>query len=761
MSPTLSAPTKRPGRRPAPPPSGAGSDGIVVPGRPRRRGWRQPVPTVIQMESVECGAASLAMVLAYYGKYVPLEELRVACGVSRDGAKASSLVAAARRYGLVAKGYQMEAVRLTAAPKPVIVFWAFQHFMVVEGIRRRFGRTVVALNDPASGRRIMDWAEFDSGFTGIVLAFEPGPEFEPGGAPSRLGPALARRRMPTGRALPLVLLASLLLVVPGIIGPAFSRVFIDRVLTAGDSAYLGPLLIMLALTAVATIVLTSVQRHYLLRIEIRTGLVSSARFFRHLLRLPVSFFLQRQPAEVARRVSANEMVAEILSRDVAATVVNLVLVAFYAVLLIRYDVLLGLIGVSMALLNVAVLRWVSRTRTDVAMTLRAERGKLTGTTFNTLRLIETVKATGAEPEAFVRWSGFMAKALSGSQRLGSSTAVVTVIPPLLAAVNAGLLLLVGGLRVIDGAISIGLLVAFQLLLAAFSRPVTQLTNLGERLQEISADLNRLHDVERYPQARVFDRPAAEEPGPRTDGSLVFADVVFGYNPLSDPIIKNLSFTVAPGRRVALVGGSGSGKSTVGRLAVGLYEPWSGAIRLGGRDRDDLARAVLAASVAYVDQDVCLFEGTVRENLTLWDAEIPDDVVISALRDAALFETVAARPGGIHSRIDEGGRNFSGGQRQRLELARALTVEPTLLVLDEATSALDPETERIVADNLRRRGCACLIIAHRLSTIRDADEIIVLGAGEIVERGRHHDLLAAQGAYARLIDNGRVTEEAAR
>lgn len=740
------------GAAPAPPATPA------APARRRRWRWRRRTPTVIQMEAVECGAASLAMILGYHGKFVPLEELRSACGVSRDGAKASSVVAAARRYGLIARGFQMEADDLRSLTGPAIVFWAFQHFMVLEGVRSRFGRKAVAVNDPAGGPRMIDWDDFDSGFTGVVLTFERGPDFRPGGRPTRVGQALLARRMPSGRALPLVLLASLLLVVPGIIGPAFSRVFIDRILTGRDPGYLVPLLFAMGVTAVVVFVLTSVQRHYLLRLEIRLSLVSSARFFRHLLRLPVEFFLQRRPAEVAKRVQANDGVAEILSRDLAVTLVNLVLVLFYAAVLIRYDLLLGLVGVSMALLNILVLRQVSRARTDAVAALRADLGNLTSTTFNTLQLVETVKATGAEPTAFQRWAGFLAKAVTAKQRLGVATATLTVVPPLLAAVNSGLILLIGGLRVVDGAISVGMLVAFQTLLNALSRPVTQLTNLGGQLQDISADICRLYDVEKYPMARTFERSARaeEEAGPsgRLDGRLEFADVTFGYNALATPVVRNLSFTVVPGRRVAIVGNSGSGKSTAGKLAAGLYAPTSGRVLLDGRPRDDLPRAVVAASVAYVDQDITLFEGTVRDNLTLWSDDVPDEVAVSALRDAALFDLIAARPGGLNSRVLEGGRNLSGGQRQRLELARALSIQPTLLILDEATSALDPETERIIADNLRRRGCGCLIIAHRLSTVRDADEIIVLDRGEVVERGRHAELLALDGHYAALLRSSR-------
>jgi NHLM bacteriocin system ABC transporter peptidase/ATP-binding protein len=722
--------------------------------RPARR---RRTPTVIQMESVECGAAALAMVLGYYGRFVPLEELRAVCGVSRDGAKASSVVAAARRYGLIARGLQAETPVLRQMPLPAIIFWAFQHFLVVESIGKRWGKQRVRINDPASGPRWVDMAEFDSGFTGVVLTFEPGPDFRRGGRRTRVSQALLGRRIRTGRALPLVLLASLLLVVPGLITPAFYGFFVDRVLPSTSPGYLAPLLLSMAAAAVATFVLTSVQLHYLLRIELRTSMVSSARFFRHLLRLPIDFYLQRQPAEVAKRVSANDTVAEILSRDLATTVVNLILVVFYAGLLVHYDLVLGLVGVGMAALNIVVLRQVARVRTDAVAALRADRGKLMAATFNTLNLIETVKATGAEPDAFARWAGFLAKVITGKQRLGTPTALLTAVPPLLAAADSGLVLLFGGLRAVDGTISIGILVAFQTLLSRMSLPVTQLTDLGERLQDITADLNRLADVEHYPVASVF----AREPAPaalgtvRLEGRLEFDKVTFGYTPLGPPVISELSFSVVPGSRIAVVGGSGSGKSTVGRLTVGLFEPWSGEILLDGRPRADLPRAVVASSVAYVDQDPCLFEGTVRDNLTLWDDAVADEAVVAALRDAELFDMVTARPGGVNSRVGEGGRNFSGGQRQRLELARALVGNPSLLVLDEATSALDPETERIITDNLRRRGCASLVIAHRLSTIRDADEILVLSKGHVVERGRHRELMELDGHYAALLGSGRV------
>jgi NHLM bacteriocin system ABC transporter peptidase/ATP-binding protein len=741
-----------PAEGPGPPQSPRRTKTPVAKGRVR-------VPTVIQMEAAECGAACLSMILGYYGKYVPLEQLRTACGVSRDGARASSVVAAARKYGLVARGFQMELKELATAGKPLIVYWAFQHFMVLEGIRKSFGKTLVHVNDPANGPRVIEWEEFDSGFTGIVLTFEPGPEFSPGGRPVNVLGALLSRRQRTGRALPLILLASLLLIPAGLVTPAFNQIFIDWVLAGQSGGFVVPLLAAIAATAVITLVLTSIQQYYLLSVETRLALFGSARFFRRLLRLPVEFLMQRQPAEVAQRVAANDQVAQILTRDLATAALNLILVVFYAVVLVRYDPLLGAIGVGMALLNIVVLRQVARVRTDAVAALRADRGRLMTASFNTLSSIETVKATGAEQDAFARWAGFLAKVVAGRQRLGVPTAILAVVPPLLATANTGLILLIGGLKVVAGGISIGLLIAFQGLLSSLSRPVTQVTNLGESLQDVAADVTRLHDVERYPLDRAFIQSATVT-GTRLDGYLEFADVSFGYNPLAPPVLKNVSFSVVPGRRLAIVGGSGSGKSTIGRLVTGLFEPWSGQVLLDGKPRTEIAREVIGSSVSFVDQDISLYEGTVRDNLTLWDDDTSDEAVSSALRDAAIFDMVAGRPGGIHSRIAEGGRNFSGGQRQRLELARALVPRPTLLVLDEATSALDPDTEQVIADNLRRRGCACVIIAHRLSTVRDADEIIVLDHGEVVERGRHYDLLAANGHYARLIAASEVNADAA-
>jgi NHLM bacteriocin system ABC transporter peptidase/ATP-binding protein len=707
----------------------------------------------MQMEAVECGAAALGMVLGYYGRFVPLEELRAACGVSRDGAKASHVLAVARSHGLVAQGFRMEAQRIADVRKPAIIYWAFSHFLVVEGVRKRFGKTRVAVNDPARGPRYIDWAEFDSGFTGVVLTFKPGPQFRRGGHRTTVAEALLARRQPTGSAAALVLLASLLLVVPGLASPAFTRVFIDDILTGSAPGYLGPLLLAMITTVIVAAGLTLVQRHYMLRIEARMAGASGARFFRHLLRLPIEFFLHRQPAEVEGRLRANDTVAEILSRDLALNVVNLLLIGFYAALLIHIDVALGVIGLTMALLNVAALRLVARARTDAVQAASAERGKLNSATFNTIRLIETIKATGGEPDAFARWANSLAKVITARQRQGAPAAVVSALPALIAMVNTGLILLVGGLRVTEGALSLGLLIAFQSLLVSLTAPVTQLTTFGQRIQDMTADLTRLRDAEVSPEDQAFRIATPRLACSRLTGRLEFRNVTFGYNRQAEPFIRDLSFTIAAGRTVAIVGRSGSGKSTISKLAAGVHAPWSGQILLDGMPREEIPREVLADSVSYVAQEIYLFEDTVRNNLSLWDDSVPDDAIAAALRGAALYDDIRQRPGGIHSAVSEAGRNFSGGQRQRLELARALVRDPALVILDEATSAVDPNVERQVVDGLRRRGCACLIMAHRVSTVRGADEIIVVSDGVAVDRGTHAELLARDGPYADLIGPG--------
>jgi len=702
------------------------------------------------MEALECGAASLAMVLAHHGRYVPLEELRIACGVSRDGSRASNVLKAARGYGLQAKGMQMEPAALAEVPAPAILFWEFNHYVVYDGTGRRLGRRGVHINDPDKGRRFVSVEDFDTSFTGVVLVLEPGEGFRRGGRrPGVLSALPARLRGTTGTML-VALLASLLLVAVGATLPALSRTYIDMFLIGEQTSLLGVLFATMGGAVALTVVLTWLQQANLLRGRIISSTLGSARFFRHLLRLPVTFFSQRSPADLVQRLQSNDAVAETLARDLTAAGVDGIVVLLYAFLLWTYDPQLTVIGVGIALLNVVAMRIVVRLRATGTQKLRADSARLTNTSYTGLQLIETMKATGGEDGYFRRWAGQHATTLEEQQRLGVPSAWLGVVAPALATLNSALILWIGGLRAVEGHISIGLLVAFQALVTRFTAPVTRLNGVAGRVQDFAADVARLKDVENFPVDPLYSRREPAASTRRLKGHVALEGITFGYSPLDKPLLTGFSLSVGPGQQVALVGGSGSGKSTVSRLISGLYSPWEGTIRIDGQRLEDIPRGALASSVSFVDQDVFLFEGTVRDNVALWDPSVTDEAVTEALRDAALYDVVARRPRGIRSRVEQDGRNFSGGQRQRLEIARALVRRPSILVLDEVTSALDAETERIIIDNLRRRGCACVVIAHRLSTVRDSDEIVVLDHGTVVERGQHEQLVAAGGPYADLV-----------
>ncbi|MFD4585731.1 NHLP family bacteriocin export ABC transporter peptidase/permease/ATPase subunit [Streptomyces sp. NPDC058434] len=702
------------------------------------------------MEAVECGAAALAMVLGHYGRHVPLEELRIACGVSRDGSRASNILKAARSYGLQAKGMQMEPAALAGVRPPAILFWEFNHYVVHDGMGRRLGRRGVHINDPDKGRRFVSMEDFDTSFTGVVLVFEPGDGFRRGGRrPGVLRSVPARLRGTTG-TLVAALLASLLLVAVGAALPALSRTYIDMYLVGRQTSLLGVLFASMAAMVALTAVLTGLQQANLLRGRVISSTLSSARFFRHLLRLPVTFFGQRSPADLVQRLQSNDAVAETLARDLTAFGVDGIVVVLYALLLWTYDPQLTVVGVLVALLNVVAMRIVVRLRATRTQKLRADSARLTNTSYTGIQLIETMKATGGENGYFRRWAGQHAITLEEQQRLGVPSAALAVVAPTLATLNSALILWIGGLRAVEGHISIGLLVAFQALVTRFTAPITRLNGMASRIQDFAADVARLKDVENFPADGLYTRPEPPASTRRLRGHVTLENITFGYSPLDKPLLTGFSLSVGPGSQVALVGGSGSGKSTVSRLIAGLYSPWEGVIRIDGRRLDEIPRGALAASVSFVDQEVFLFEGTVRDNVALWDPSITDEAVVDALKDAQLYDVVARRPGGVHGRVEQDGRNFSGGQRQRLEIARALVRRPSVLVLDEVTSALDAETEQLIIDSLRRRGCACVVIAHRLSTVRDSDEIVVLDHGTVVERGRHEELLARGGAYAELV-----------
>jgi len=719
---------------------------------PKKAFRRAKTPSVLQMEAVECAAASLAIVLGYYGRIVPLAELRRECGVSRDGSNAASLVKAARRYGLTTKGFSREVDELREVKPPFVVFWGFNHFLVVEG----FGKGKVFLNDPAVGHRSVTDAEFEEEFTGVVITMEPSPEFEKGGRKPSMVAALRDRLQGFGSALRFAVFAGFLLVLPGLAIPAFTQIFLDEVLIQKRNDWLRPLLGAMVIGVLSMALLKFVQLRALRRLRMALSARLSAQYLRHLLKLPVDFYAQRYSGEISDRSQLNDKVAGVLSGRLAQTAIDVVMMVFYAGLMFFYNTSLTTIGILCAGLNFFALKRMSAWRVEANMRLLQEYGKVSGASIAGLQNIETIKASGMESGFFHRWSGYFANASNARQGIELTNQFLGLLPGLLASLTTMLVLVVGGLYVIEGRLTIGQLIAFQILMASFLRPVGNMVMLGQTVQELRGDMARLDDVlahEIDPSARE-DVPSGAvedgEPAVRLRGFLELRDVTFGYNPTAPPLLEEFHLSIQPGQRVALVGGSGSGKTTIAKLVCGLYRPWSGEILLDGTPRDEVPPTLLANSLSLVDQDLLLFGGTVRENLTLWDASVPDDVLIRACEDAEIFERIQSLPGSLRGELIEGGGNFSGGERQRLEIARALVNNPTILVLDEATSALDTESERLIVERIGLRGCSCLIVAHRLSTIRDCDEIIVLDKGKVVERGTHEELWGMNGVYAGLL-----------
>ena len=702
---------------------------------------RVRTPTVIQMEAVECGAAALAIVLGYYGRFEPLERMRVECGVSRDGSKAGSMVKAARRLGLNAKGFKKEPDDVFELQLPAIVFWEFNHFLVVEGRDKE----KVFLNDPATGPRSVTWDEFDHSFTGVVLEFSPNESFEKGGQPRSVLKGLIRRTKGSARGIAFVTLASLLLVVPGVVAPTFLQIFIDKILGEALHSWAPMLLAAIASTVALQYVLTWFQQVFMARLGTALTVTGSADFLWHILNLPVDFYNQRYAGDVSSRVELNDKVAQLLSGPLATAVFNLVMILFYVPVMLMYEVKLTFFAIGLALINGVALASVGRSRKDINLRLSQESGKFIGTTIDGLVNIETLKASGREGDFFTRWSGSQAKLVNAQQELGVVSQLLSAVAPLITQFGSLIVLILGGLQVMNGQMTLGMLLAFKTLMSQFLGPVGSLVSLGSKLQEVQSDIARLDDI--------FNNPLEETPGDSEriplEGRVELKDVTFGYDPSSKPLLEGFNLTLRPGQRVALVGSTGSGKSTIGRLICGLYKPWSGEVLFDGRPLHTIHPEVLSGSMGQVDQTILLFEGTLRDNLSLWDHELPLESLQRAVEDAGIGDMVARR-GGFEAVVGEGGQNFSGGERQRLEIARALALNPTILILDEATSALDPLVEKQIDDRLRARGCTCVIVAHRLSTIRDCDEIIVLETGTVVERGNHDDLVKQKGRYYQLV-----------
>ena len=714
---------------------------------------RKKVPTVLQMEATECGAAALGMVLAYYGLWIPLEKLRAECGVNRDGSKASCVIRAARNRGCEADGYRMSASELLEAMEenifPLIIHWEFNHFVVLEGIEK--GKAF--LNDPAVGRRTVPWEEFRTSYTGVFLQIEPGPDFKKAGHRYNVFKDVAKKLLHDRSAMIFILILELCAIIPGLAGPVMSQIFLDDILTRKHPDWMTNFCLAMTVSFILSGIMAWLRAVVLTQWQRRLTLADSSSYFWHLLKLPMQFFHQRYAAEVAGRVGFNESIAGTLSGPAATAVLDLFVAVFYLLLLLQYNVALTLIGVAFSSVEIALFFAMRRHLTDLNMRIQQDAGKAYGVAMNGLRMIETIKASGDEADFFTKWSGYQTKVLMGSQETALWAMSVKLLPTLLAGVNGALIMTVGGFSIMEGAMTAGMFVAFQHLMDSFQAPVNALVGLGSNLQTTEMQMQRLNDVRAY-ETDSLNFPHNNEKTADLDslaGDLQLKDVSFGYSPLEKPLLENFDLHASPGRWVAVVGASGSGKSTLAKIVTGLYEEWSGEVLLDGIHRRNIPRKLITASLAAVDQDIFLISGTVAENIALFDPTVRRSDIMEAARDACIHEDILKLTSGYETMVQEGGMNFSGGQRQRLEIARALAVNPSLLVLDEATSALDPLTEKQVLDNIRHRGCTCLIVAHRLSTIRDCDEIIVLDRGKVVERGTHREMIRHDGAYRRLIE----------
>ena len=710
---------------------------------------RVKVPVVMQMEALECGAASLAMVLAYYGKWVPLEQVRLDCGVSRDGSNARNVLLAARSYGLEAQGYRCEVETLRSdMTYPCIIHWNFNHFVVLDGFK---GNTAY-INDPARGEVRVPMEEFDRSFTGVCLQFSPGPDFKPGGR-RKSTIAFARKRLRgAGAAVAFVTLTTVIGYLFGLINPIFSRFFMDRLLTGENRELLMPFLALLAVAGAAQVVIAWAQAIYSRKIDGKMAVVGSSTFMWKVLRMPMEFFSQRLSGDILQRQGTNASIASVLVNTFAPLVLNTAMMFVYLVFMLRFSVMLTMVGIATIVINLAVSRLISAKRINISRVQMRDSGKLAAATVSGIQMVETIKSSGAENGYFQKWAGYQASVNAANVRFSRLNQYYGMIPELVSSLADSAVLVLGVWLAMQGKFTLGKIFLFQGFMNSFMAPATSLISAGQTVMEMRTQMERVEDVMEYPtDVNYSDEPLSDSGDySKLSGKIELKNVTFGYSRLGEPLIRDFSMSMEPGSRVAFVGTSGCGKSTLSKLISGLYQPWSGEILFDGKPIGDIDRSVFTGSVAVVDQEIVLFEDTIANNIKMWDESIEDFEMILAARDAQIYDDIMARDGGFYGSLIEGGKDLSGGQRQRLEIARVLAQDPSVIIMDEATSALDAKTEYELVKAVKDRGITCIVIAHRLSTIRDCDEIIVLDKGQVVERGTHDELYAKGGFYSELI-----------
>ena len=709
------------------------------------------VPVIMQMEALECGAACLAMVAAYYGKWVPLEQVRRDCGVSRDGSNARNVLVAARSYGFAAKGYRYEPDSLrTDGQFPCIIHWNMEHFVVLNG----FTKDKAVLNDPARGLVSVSMEEFDRSFTGICLILEPGADFTPGGKPKSVLEFARHRLKGAGPAIAFVVLCTIIGSLLGIIQPAFSRIFYDRLLTGQNPEWFMPFMAALIVFSCLQVFIAGVQMLYSNRINARFAVVGSTSFLWKVLHLPMDFFSQRLAGDIQARQSSNAGVANALVNTFAPLSLQLIMMVFYFVVMVRYSWQLTLLGLVSIAVNMAMARVISQKRINLSRVQMRDGGKLSSATVSGIEMIETIKASGAENGFFGRWAGYQASVNTQQMRSARMEQILGLIPSVISVVCSSAITIAGAWLTMNGQFTVGMIAQFQGFLSSFSGPIGSLISAGQSLMEMRTEMERIEDVMQYPDDPAFHTTPDEAEGSfeKLSGMVELKNVTFGYSRLAQPLIRDFNLTLKPGSRVALVGASGCGKSTVAKLISGLYQPWSGEILFDGQPMGSISREKLTGSLAVVDQDIVIFEDTIANNIRMWDTSIEDFEVTLAAWDAQIYHDIMRRDGGFQNKLTEGGKDLSGGQRQRLEIARVLAQDPTIIIMDEATSALDAKTEYEVVSAIRNRGITCIVVAHRLSTIRDCDEILVMDGGLVVERGTHEELMARGGRYTELVTN---------
>lgn len=701
------------------------------------------MPMVMQMESVECGAASLTMILAHYGKWLPLEEVRAACGVSRNGSSAKDIVLAARNYGLEAEGYQVTTEALEGM-QPAIIHWNFNHFVVFRG----FHKGNACLNDPNAGPVEVPMDDFRKSFTGVALTFAPTEAFEPSGHRTRILSYVRKYLRGAGEAFWLTFVFALLAAFVALVIPLFTRTFIDEILSGKNRDWSSTFFLIMGTVALFQFILVLLQARYAKRTAGSLALKGNVKYLNHVLRLPISFFAMRSVGELQQRQHLNETITHSLVEVLAPQIINIALLGLYLALMLSYSVVLTLVGVVAAIVNLAIVQYYSTRRINLIHSMEQSTGKYFSATVSCIDNMESIKAAGAETGFFEYWSGLWAKKFNMEGNATDQQLKMGLLPILVNGLVNTTILILGALLILKGELSVGMLLAFQGFMSSFLSPVNDIVNASKAIVVMRSQMERIEDVMKYPEDHRDNEGDMYEG--KLGGLVELKNVTFGYSTLLPPLIENFNLRIEPGRSVAIVGSSGCGKSTLAKLISGLYKPWSGEILFDGRPIESISSEELTNSVAVIDQNVVLFDDTVAQNIRMWDESIEDFTLMMACNDAQIRDDIVSRPDGFGTKLVRGGQNFSGGQRQRIEIATALAKEPAVLIMDEATSALDPKTEDEVMAAIRMMGPTQMIIAHRLSTIRDCDEILVMDQGKILQRGTHEQLIEQEGLYRDLM-----------